>query len=251
MLRAAFAFLLWVSVSAAGAAEFQLPDGTKVSGARVERIEGGMAVVEYDGGVTTVPVANLPAALRPRSMPAPTTKRITPVPAAIPAVVKSTPINAAPKAVTTMPASRPTTLPRAAARPDFVIDPLRGVVAIPPPTPPPAPPSANDPRRTVSDQPGRVVVSAEAVPYIERFAEDENNDVMRRYQESLLAKKKLRDEKDAPKDILNLPIYRFSPFRDPNQSAFTSPVIRNDDQFNVPSYLRPDNYINDPYSGKK
>ena len=243
MLRAAFAFLLLLAVSAARAAEFQLPDGTRVSGARVDRIEGGMAVVEYDGGVTRVPVADLPTSLRPRTKPSPANKRVTPVPPAAPAVVRSTLINATPKPVTAMPSVRTTPLPRAAARPDFVIDPLRGVVAIPPPTPPPAPPGANDPRR--------VVVTAEAVPYIERFAEDENSDVMKRYQENLLTKKKLRDEKDAPKDILNLPIYRFSPFRDPNQSAFTSPVIRNDDQFNIPSYLRPGNFVDDPYSDKK
>ena len=246
MLRAALAFLLLLSVSAARAIEFQLPDGTKVTGARVDRIENGMAVVEYDGGVTSVPVTSLPAGLRPRSAPASATKRVTPVPTA----VKSTPVNAASRAVTKMPSSNPTPLPRATARPDYVIDPLRGVVAIPPPTPPPASQGTNDPRRSPGD-PNRVVVTAEAVPYIERFAEDENNDVMRRYQENLLAKKKLRDEKDAPKDILNLPIYRFSPFRDPNQSAYTSPVQKQDDQFFVPSSIRPDNVFVDPYGGKK
>ncbi len=246
MLRAAFAFLLLLSVSTARAVEFQLPNGTKVTGARVDRIENGMAVVEYDGGVTSVPVTSLPAGLRPRTTPAPSTKRVTPVPGA----VKSTPISATPRPVTRMPASAVTPPPRAVGRPEYVIDPLRGVVAVPPPMPPSPPPSANDPRRSAAD-PNRVVVTAEAVPYIERFAEDENNDVMRRYQEGLLAKKKLRDEKDAPKDILNLPIYRFSPFRDPNQSAYTSPVQKQDDQFFVPSSIRPDNVFVDPYGGKK
>jgi hypothetical protein len=106
-----------------------------------------------------------------------------------------------------------------------------------------APAAPNDPRR--------VVVTAEAVPYIERFAEDENSDVMKRYQENLLTKKKIRDEKDAPKDILNLPIYRWSPFRDPNQSAFTSPILKSDDQFFVPNSMRPGSYVDDPYNGKK
>lgn len=236
MVRTALALLSLLALSHASAVEFQLSNGTKVTGARVARVEGGMAVVEYDGGVTSVPVTSLPAGLRPRSTATPPSQRVTTVPTA----VKSTAASAV----------RPAP-PRVVARPEYVIDPLRGVVALPPPTPPPAPPGANDPRRSPGDQPGRVVVSAEAVPYIERFAEDENSDVMRRYQESLLVKKKLRDEKDAPKDVMDLPIYKFSPFRDPNQSAFTSPVIKNDDQFSVPSYMRPGNYIDDPYGGKK
>ncbi|OAI43174.1 hypothetical protein AYO41_02700 [Verrucomicrobia bacterium SCGC AG-212-E04] len=252
MLRAALAFLVFVSISvtAARAIELKLSDGTKVSGARVDRIDNGIAVVVYDGGVTTMPEADLPPALRASQTPAKAAKPVAPVapaPNTVPAGVKSVPIKAAPRAVTTMPTVRPTPPPRAVARPDYVIDPLRGVVAIPPPTPPPVPAAApaapNDPRR--------VVVTAEAVPYIERFAEDENSDVMKRYQENLLTKKKIRDEKDAPKDILNLPIYRWSPFRDPNQSAFTSPILKNDDQFFTPNSMRPGSYVDDPYNGKK
>src|SRR5258708_3918335 len=68
MRRVALAVLLFATVGLAQAIEFRLPDGTKVTGARVDRIEGNLAIVEYDGGVTTVPVTDLPAALRPKRM---------------------------------------------------------------------------------------------------------------------------------------------------------------------------------------
>ncbi len=261
MRRAALAVLLLVTAGSARAIEFRLPDGTKVSGARVDHFEGNLAVVEYDGGVTTVPVADLPAALRPKKMPPGSTQRITPDSTPPPPPL-GTPPTPRSSSTTSLPgpalAARPPAKTvydsrtqqnaapaRGAARGDIVFDPLRGAVPVAPP-PPPA-----ETRRAVPDPSGRVVVTAEPVPYVDRFAEDEDNPVYKRYQENLLQQKKKRDIKDAPKDIFDLPIYRFSPLRDPNKSAFQSPVTPSENQFSVPNYMKPDNYIDDPYKEKK
>ena len=61
----------------------------------------------------------------------------------------------------------------------------------------------------------------------------------------------VRDAKEAPHDILDLPIFRYSPMKDPNKSVFQSAVTRPEDQFSVPSYMKPSNYIDDPYAEKK
>jgi hypothetical protein len=246
MRRAALAVLFLVSVGPACALEFRLPDGTKVTGARVDRIEGNLAVVEYDGGVTTIPVADLPAALRPKRMNPQSVRPATPTSIPVPApAVRSAAANANRSPQNVAPS-------RGAPRADIVFDPLRGAVSVPLPTPPPAPPpSTAEPRRALPDPSGRVVVTAEAVPYVDRFAEDEDNPTMKRYQENLLEKKKLRDAKEAPKDILDLPIFRYSPMKDPNKSVFQSPVSRPEDQFSVPNYMKPSSYIDDPYAEKK
>jgi hypothetical protein len=258
MRRVALIIVLAATAVSVRAIEFTLPDGTKISGARVDHIEGNLAVVEYDGGVTTVPVADLPAALRPKKLPPSSTARATmPIAAATPAPPRlgtpppPTTATAPPAAPTNaptivLPSAQPAPAqPRGAPRADYVIDPLKGVVPVPPP------PAPGDARRAVpADTPGRVVVTAEAVPYIDRFAEDEDNPTMKRYQDNLLQQKKKKDEKDAPKDVLDLPIFRYSPMRDPNKSAFQSPVIRSEDQFNIPNYMKPGSYVDDPYGSK-
>ena len=262
MLRVIAVLIFLLAVIDARAIEIRLPDGTKVSGARVDRIEGNMAVIEYDGGVTSVPVAELPASLRPRNLPPASKVTASATPAVVPPPLKAVPTVSAPAPVTAparaavrvappAPVVRMPVPTRGAPRPDFVIDPLRGAVAVPPPTPPPAWQSNDSKRAAPSDSPGRVVVTGEAVPYIERFAEDEDNYVMRQFQENVLAQKKKRDAKENPKDIVDLPIYKYSPFRDPNKSVFQSPVTKTEDQFSVPSNLRPDNVIIDPYAPSK
>ncbi len=265
MRRAALAVLLLVTAGSVHAIEFRLPDGTKVTGARVDRIEGNLAVVEYDGGVTTVPVADLPAALRPKKMPPGSVRSAKPESTPPPPPLGTPPSNG-PATSTSVPgpslparapsrtvydsrtakSATPAAPARGAARGDIVFDPLRG--AVPLPTPPPSPAET---RRAVPDPSGRVVVTAESVPYVDRFAEDEDNPTYKRYQENLLLQKKKRDAKDAPKDILDLPIFRYSPLKDPNKSAFQSPVTPSENQFSVPNYMKPDNYIDDPYKDKK
>jgi hypothetical protein len=247
MRRAALAVSLVLCAGPALAIEFRLPDGTKVTGARVDHIEGNLAVVEYDGGVTTVPVADLPAALRPKRMTPQSIRPATPTTIPGPALPPRTPNRTVYDSRAAQSAS-PAAPARGAVRSDVVFDPLRGVVPVPPPTPPP---STGDARRAVPDTSGRVVVTAEAVPYVDRFAEDEDNPTYKRYQENLLLQKKKRDAKEAPKDILDLPIFRYSPMRDPNKSAYQSPVTRPEDNFNVPNYMKPSSYIDDPYTEKK
>ena len=244
------------------AVEIRLPDGTKVTGARVDRIDGNMAVIEYDGGVTSIPVSELPASLRPRNFKLQSKADASSTLAVVPPALKAVPSAPAPSPLPARPtvravaqpsvAARPTSPARGSARPDYVIDPLRGAVSVPPPAPTPPPNwQSNDGRRAVAPDPSRVVVTGEAVPYIERFAEDEDNYVMRQFQENVVAQKKKRDAKENPKDILDLPIYKYSPFRDPNKSVFQSPVIKSEDQFSVPNDLRPDGVLIDPYAPKK
>src|SRR5476651_1766056 len=146
MRRVALAVLFLVAVGPAEAVEFRLPDGTRVTGARVDRIEGNLAVVEYDGGVTTVPVADLPAALRPKRMTPQSIRPATPTSVPVP-----TPAARIPRAnaFRTQPNVVPAVPPRGSPRSDIVFDPLRGAVAVPPPTPPPPLPSET--RRAVPD----------------------------------------------------------------------------------------------------